>query len=294
MRILMTGATGNIGKGLTPLLKELGHDLVLSDLPANPNESILLGCPYFPCDIEHGFGLESAAKDCEMIVHLPAWHGIHWREKTEIDYWKLNVEGTFWAFQTARSAGIKKFVFLSSQAWHGHYDKYGFTKRIGEELCEYNRRNHEIGYVAVRPADLTPYGDDYLNRFGAGFLYGRVHRDDVLQSIVKSVQYLESDFNETPGLVVDALRKPSFTEEQIVGWAEDPAGTADKIWPGSRELIERFDLKIQNKPHVVSSFLGWTEVGYEPAYDFGSFLDELRTKEATLGAEAVRRLTCDY
>lgn len=295
MKILITGATGNIGKGLIPLLAGHGRSLVLSDLPASPDESLLHGFPYIPCDVQHGVGLERAAIGCDMLIHLPAWHGIHWREKTEIDYWKLNIEGTFWAFQAAQSAGIKKVVFLSSQAWHGHYDKYGFTKRIGEEVCEYNRRNHGIGYVAVRPADLTPFGNDYLNRFGAGFLYGRVHRDDVLQSIVQSVKFLETTPGpEAPGVIVDAVRKPSFTAKDIENWESDPLGCAEAIWPGSRALIEKYGIQIQRKPHVIESFLGWEEVGYQPQYDFGSFLNELRDLESTVGEDEVRRKTCEY
>ena len=33
------------------------------------------------------------------------------------------------------AAGIQRIVFLSSMAWHGHYDKYGFTKRIGDGIA---------------------------------------------------------------------------------------------------------------------------------------------------------------
>jgi nucleoside-diphosphate-sugar epimerase len=143
MRILVTGAGGNIGKGLAPRLQALGHSLVLSDVNRIDTGDI----PFVQLDIQHGFGLDKAAEGCDMIVHLPAWHGIHWRDKTEMDFWRLNVGGTFNAFQAARANEIKRVVFLSSTAWYGHYDKYGFTKRIGEELCEYNRRNHGVRYV---------------------------------------------------------------------------------------------------------------------------------------------------
>jgi nucleoside-diphosphate-sugar epimerase len=156
MKILLTGATGNVGRGMTQRLREAGHELVLYDVNRLPDEELFRDLEFIQGDAQQGIGLDRAAQGCDLILHTPAWHGIHWGAKTEVDFWRLNVDGTFWMFQAAQAAGIKRVVFLSSQAWHGHYDKYGFTKVIGEELCEYNRRSHGISYVAIRPADFTP------------------------------------------------------------------------------------------------------------------------------------------
>ncbi|AIE83771.1 NAD-dependent epimerase/dehydratase family protein [Fimbriimonas ginsengisoli] len=277
MRILLTGAGGNIGRGLVPLLTAQGHDLVLSDLNPLPDEPPFAGLPFHQLDIQNGFGLEKAAEGADSIVHTPAWHGIHWRAKTEADFWRLNVDGTFWAFQAARSAGISRFVFLSSQAWHGHYDKYGFTKRIGEELCEYHRRVNGVRYVAVRPADLTPWGDNWVNRYGARLLYGGVDREDVLHAIERSVAFLAGDLaGEPEGLILDAVRPNAFDETQLEGWEADPYGACERIFPGSSDLVRQYEIRIGHKPSVLNSFLGWTETGYQPKHHFGTFLAELR------------------
>ncbi|RYG23272.1 NAD(P)-dependent oxidoreductase [bacterium] len=287
VRILLTGAGGNIAKGVVPKLLDLGHELVLSDV-TRP-EGLPQGTPFFQIDVQDGFGLDKAAEGCDLIVHTPAWHGIHWRSRTEIDFWRLNVQGTFWAFQAALANDIKRFVFLSSQAWHGHYDKYGFTKRVGEELCEYHQQSSGVSYVAVRPADLTPWGDDWLNRYGARLLYGGVDREDVLDSVVASVQYLSKERAEPVGTVLDAVRPNAFTAEQIAGWESDPSGTCEAIFPGSRELVERYGLNISRKPGL-SGDTGWVEVGYAPTRHFGTFLEELRT----LDEETVRSRICPY
>ena len=294
MRILVTGANGNIGSGLIHRLVAAGHDLVLSDFSEPSGAIVALGVPYHQIDIQHGFGLDLAAQGAEMIVHLPAWHGIHWRAKTEIDFWRLNVDGTFWAFQAARAAGIKRFVFLSSQAWHGHYDKYGFTKRIGEELCEYHRHQNGISYVSIRPADLTPWGEDYLNRYGARLLYGGVDREDVLDAIVAGVEYLVPD-RPTFGQVVDARRPNAFTAEQIANWEQDPLGTCEAIFPGSRALVEKYGLRIDRKPGLTpENPLGWAEIGFTPKRHFGTFLAELAKLDAEGGEDAVRAVHCAY
>ena len=285
-RILVTGAGGNIGKGVIPRLIAAGHQLILSDLAPVAD----YGVPFHQLDIQAGFGLDRIAEGCDMIVHLPAWHGIHWNQRTEIDFWRLNVDGTFWAFQAARSQGIKRFVFLSSQAWHGHYDKYGFTKRIGEELCEYHRHSNGIEYVAIRPADLTPWRD-WANGYGPRLLYGGVDRQDVIESIVRSVSYLES---HSESQIVDALRPNAYTEADIADWESDPIAACERIFPGSAELVTKYGLNIQRKPGIVHHLPGGQQIGFVPKVHFGTFIEELRRLDAEGGEAAVRAVTCDY
>lgn len=293
MRILVTGVGGNIGTGIVPMLCEAGHDLVLSDLNPLPPELEELGLPFHQLDIQTGIGLDRAADGCDLVLHLPAWHGIHWRAKTETDFWRLNVDGTFYAFQAAKAVGIKRFVFLSSQAWHGHYDKYGFTKRVGEELCEYHRHQNGINYVAIRPADLTPWGDDWVNRYGARLLYGGVDRNDVLDAIVAAVNHLTPE-REKEGLIIDAMRPNAFTLEQIENWEADPIGTCEAIFPGYKDLVTKYGLRIERKPGFVNHYLGWEEAGFAAKRHFGTFLAELRRLDTEIGEEAIRAIRCPY
>jgi nucleoside-diphosphate-sugar epimerase len=298
MRILITGAGSNIGKGMAARLRAAGHDLVLSDLTRLPDAEPFAGVPFVQCDAQQGFGLERAAAGADLLLHLPAWHGIHWNQKTEPDYWRLNVDGTFYALQAAKEAGIKRVVFLSSQAWHGHYDKYGFTKRVGEELCEYHRRNHKMRYVAVRPADLTPWGDDWVNRYGARLLYGGVDREDVLDAIAASVGALAPDLSdgaEAEGLIVNAVRPNPYTAEQVADWEAGPLAACERVFPGSRALVEKYGVNVSRRPGLSNYGVNDEErVGYRPTRHFGTFLDELRRLDAEGGPETVRARRCPY
>ncbi len=296
MRILVTGAAGNVGKGVIPRLRAAGHELVLYDIARLPDVEPFTGLPFIQGDAQAGIGLDRAAQGCDLIVHTPAWHGVHWQAKTEVDFWRLNVDGTFWMLQTAQGADISRVVFLSSIAWHGHYDKYGFTKRVGEELCEYNRQRHGIRYVAVRPADFTPWGGDFL-RYGARLLQGGVDREDVLDCIVQSVQTLVAplpDGAEPEGIVVNALRPDAFTKEQITGWDNDPLGTCERVFPGSRALVEKYGIDIQHKPGLSGPDEGAARIGYAPSRHFGTFLDEVCRLDIAGGEAAVRAVRCDY
>lgn len=290
----MTGAGGNIGKGLAKKLIDLGHELVLSDLTPLPTELAELEIPFHQLDVQTGVGLDNAADGCDLILHLPAWHGIHWNSRTEADFWRLNVDGTFWAFQAAKTHNISRFVFLSSQAWHGHYDKYGFTKRIGEELCEYHRQRNGVRYVAIRPADLTPWRE-YATGYGPRLLYGGVDRDDVLESIICSVQHLAKPAgSELDNVVVNALRANAFAETDLASWEANPLETCERIFAGSRLLVERYEMDISRKPHVIDLGDGAQTVGFIPKVHFGTFLNHLRQLESEGGEAAVKAKTCGY
>jgi nucleoside-diphosphate-sugar epimerase len=298
VKILLTGASSNVGRGMIPRLQASGHDIVLSDINRVPNAEPYAGLPFVQCDVQAGFGLERAVVGCDLVLHLPAWHGIHWGQKTEVDYWRLNVDGAFWMFQAAKEAGVKRLVFLSSQAWHGHYDKYGFTKRIGEELCEYYRRNHGMRYVAIRPADFTPWGDDWANRYGSRLLYGGVDRDDVLDSIARSIEHLAEPLpegTELEGLIVNAVRPNVYTAEQVADWEADPKAAFDRLFPGYLPLAEKYGLKFDRKPGQ-SNYGDNDEaaIGYTPTRHFGTFLEELRRVDADGGPDAVRAIRCPY
>jgi hypothetical protein len=294
MRILITGAASNTGRGLIGRLKAAGHTLVLTELNLLPDEELFAGHEFIQCDVQAGVGLERAAAGCDLVVHLPAWHGIHLPLKTEADFWRLNIDGAFWTFQAMQTAKVKRMVYLSSQAWHWHYDKYGFTKRIGEELCEYNRVNYGISYVSVRPFAFLPWRS--YPQFGEGLLYGGVDREDVLDAITRSIEWLAEPRPEAEGGHVDAIRHDPYGESQLEDWEENPLERVEALFPGSRALVERYGLDIKAKPLVQRSGQDdlAVKIGYRPSRHFGTFIEELRRLDAELGIDGVLALKCPF
>ena len=84
MKIFITGATGNVGKGMVARLREAGHDLILHDLEPVPDGEPFAGLRFIQGDAQAGIGFDRAVAGCDLVLHTPAWHGIHWRRKTEI------------------------------------------------------------------------------------------------------------------------------------------------------------------------------------------------------------------
>jgi nucleoside-diphosphate-sugar epimerase len=296
MRILITGATGNVARGMIPRLREAGHELVLTDLNRLPDVLLFDGLEFVQCDLQAGVGLEHAVQGCDLVLHTAAWHGIHSGERTEVEFWRLNVDGTFWTLQAARAAGVSRLVFLSSMAWHDAYGKYGFTKRVGEELCEYARRSDGMRYVALRPADFTPWGDDWVNRYGARLLYGGIDRDDVLDCVEAAVRKLEGEppAGEPEGIVVELVRPDAFGEADIVDWEADPLRACERIFPGSRRLVEKYAIDISRKPAVNVARAPVGVLDRVPSRHFGTFLAELQRLDADAGETAVNAVSCPY
>jgi hypothetical protein len=290
VRVLITGAAGNIGKGVIPKLLAKGYELVLSDLNPLPPALHALGLPFHSVDVRSGDGLEVAAEGCDLILHTPAWHGIHWDTKTEIDYWRLNVDGLFWAYQAARAHGIKRFLFLSSMSWLHQYDKYGFTKRIGEELCEYHRVQNGISYVSIRPGDLTPWSS-WVHGYGPRLLYWGVDREDVLRSVVLSVEYLARPRADPESATVTVCHASPYTEGELEDWEIDPIAACERIFPGSKRLVEKYQIDISAKPLIWDFGEGAKRIGFAPEVHFGTFLAALSRKDIDGSVDSVQ---CDY
>lgn len=268
MRILITGAGGSLGSGIVEAL-EGRHELVLSDC--------------FDLQTRHEFRradlrrLEETlpiARGCDFIVHTPAWHGMHGGQRSEIDYWGLNVDGSFHIFQSALQHGIRNMVWISSisiGAWER--DKYGFSKFIGEHLCGYYHRVHGFRIAIVRPWDFTPFGGDRI-RYGQRLLTGGVDRRDVVGATIRAIERVADGSIEFDWFEIG--KDHPFTEEDCNEFATHPAAVIEKYWPGYGDVIEKHRIRFPERPIVVDLKKTKEVLGYFPQYNFGTFLAELR------------------
>jgi uncharacterized protein YbjT (DUF2867 family) len=92
--ILVTGASGNLGRHVVPLLRDRGHELRL--LSRRPGQ----GAEYVVGDTVGGTGLRSAVADVETIVHLAGSS-------------KGDDVGTSNLAEAAREAGVAHLVMIS-------------------------------------------------------------------------------------------------------------------------------------------------------------------------------------
>lgn len=261
-----------MGSGLVESL-ESSHELVLSDC--------------FDLDTPHEFrradlrSLEETlpiARGCDFIIHTPAWHGMHGGQKSEVEYWQLNVDGSFHVFQSAIQHAIRRMVWVSSVAIAGwEHDKYGFTKFIGEHLCGYYHRVHGFRIAMVRPWDFTPYGDEFL-RYGMRLLTGGVDRRDVVACTVRAMEKVLDGTVECDWFEIG--KEHPFTDQDVEQFASDPLGVIERHWPGYRGLLEKHAVPFPERPIVCNLEKTERILGFHPRYNFGTFLKELAERDA--------------
>ncbi len=262
MRILITGARGNVGSGLVERL-EGKHELRLSDVAP-----LQTGHEFVQMDVRDREAFIRAADAVDLIVHTPAWHGIHLRDHPETDFWDLNVDGTFNMFQAAVANRVPRVVWLSSQSVFSRDNIYGLTKVVGEELCGFYHRRHGIRCTLLRPADFTPYRD--RKHYGERLLRGGVDRRDVVEITALAVENGTIECEAFP-----VMREDPFTSEDIQWWRDDPGAVLERYVPGARVLVERYNLDLPAEIAPPNIILSKERLGYRPRFNFITFLQEL-------------------
>jgi nucleoside-diphosphate-sugar epimerase len=154
-RILVTGATGQIGSELTiELRKKYGGDNVIAaGHRRKPSEKLVSSGPFEYIDVTHRDSIEKLVKkyDINTIYHLAAVLSAIGEEKPQIA-WKVNMNGLYNVLEIAREHGLVRVFWPSSIAVFGPETPrvntpqdtvlmprtmYGVTKVAGELLCNY-------------------------------------------------------------------------------------------------------------------------------------------------------------
>ena len=133
MKILITGASGFLGRHLVKRLADEGHSIKALvrqtsriDHLKKLNVDIVFG------DLKDAASFESAVKESEIIYHLGATtHG------TPLDFEESTIKGTQQLLQAALNAKVKKFIHISSivvyktynlkNVWNGEQGIVQFT-----------------------------------------------------------------------------------------------------------------------------------------------------------------------
>ena len=145
MRVLVTGATGFVGRALCPALKQVGHEV--SAAVRNPNaDDIPEGVTVHAInDIGPETDWADALSDTDAVIHLAA--RAHVMNETAVEFNRVNGEGTARLASATAMAGIRRFVYLSTVKVMGERsdapfqeadtprpeDAYGKSKLAGEQ-----------------------------------------------------------------------------------------------------------------------------------------------------------------
>jgi uronate dehydrogenase len=168
-RILITGAAGDVGRRITPLLSKIYPHVRLSDLvvPQGLNATQ----DFIQADLADMTSVHKAVVGVDAIVHLGGF-SVEGSWDTILN---ANIIGCYNLFEAARLAGVKRIVFASSNHAVGFYprtqtigpdvttlpdSRYGVSKAFGEALGAMYAMKHGLGVTCLRIGNV---GDEPLD-----------------------------------------------------------------------------------------------------------------------------------
>jgi uronate dehydrogenase len=163
--IVLTGASGILGRVLAPRLSRLGYALRLSDLNAFPDR-LPENAEFIHADLVDEAAIGKLVAGSEAILHFGGVNG----ERPFRQVMESNLLGLTHVFEAARQ-GRQRVIFASSNHTIGYYERgveigasdpprpdgyYGLSKVYGEMLGQMMLYKHGIESVHLRIGSCLP------------------------------------------------------------------------------------------------------------------------------------------
>ena len=304
MKILITGAAGQVGTDLLPLLTARGDSLTVLDLTPRP-ATCPAGVTWVRGDIALAQEVSEAVKQAqpERILHLAAILSAT-GESVPHRAWRVNMEGTHHVLEAARLFGVKQVFFTSTIAAFGPglpdpvgndvsmrpTTMYGVTKVAGELLGEYYQKAFGIDFRGVRFPGLINAGipgggtTDYaLWMFIDGLRTGAyecfvsagsrvpfMYMPDALRAVIELMDAPKAKL--TRSIYNIAAMSPT---------AEEIAAEVRRNIPGVRLSFKsdaRRQAILDSWPHVLDDSLARRDWGWKHTYDLKGMVEDLMPK----------------
>ncbi|MFC0333782.1 NAD-dependent epimerase/dehydratase family protein [Paenibacillus sepulcri] len=268
MHILVTGATGRVGSRLVRRLLERGDKvriLVRSRQTAQPLQE--LGAEVAVGDLQQPDTLADAVRDVEAVIHLAAF----FRGASEAEMKAVNTAGTLALAHAAVQAGVKRFVFASTNLVYEGLEgralreddrftpafPYPASKIEAEQALMELHRTHGLGLRIIRLAFVYGDGDPHLEEgmrwFGQWHPAKRIHM--IHHADAAQAMMLAADRTGIDGRIYNAADL-------------EPAAAADIIALLGKKLDEGAYERTLERPweHIVDVSRIQSELGYMPVF----------------------------
>ncbi|MFC2022212.1 SDR family oxidoreductase [Chloroflexota bacterium] len=188
-RALVTGGAGFIGSHLVERLLGDGHEvIVLDDFSTGRVENLehvkdSRRLTVHQTDVSKYGEVESFFKGVDWVFHLAALADIVPSIQQPLIYHKANVDGTITVLEAARSAGVRRFVYIASSTCYGVPDEfptletapirpmypYAFTKYLGEQYVLHWNQVYKLPCISLRAFNVYGPRSRTTGTYGAVF-----------------------------------------------------------------------------------------------------------------------------
>lgn len=169
-KVIVTGGAGFIGSHLVDRLLKDEHEVIVIDNFSGGREENLAEhkdndkLQIKKADVSDFEEIKDYFKGVSWVFHLAALADIVPSIKNPLKYHKANVDGTISVLESARQAGVKRFVYTASSSCYGIPDKYptpetaeirpqypyALTKYVGEQYVLHWGKLYDLPVVSLR------------------------------------------------------------------------------------------------------------------------------------------------
>jgi len=307
MKILLTGAGGQIGHDLIGALSAAGHTVTSTDLaPRPPSHAHAGGASWQRLDVT-----DAAATDAmfdkvkpDLVFHLAAILSARGEKDPKLAY-DVNQTGTWNVLEACRKAGVGRLLFTSSIAVFGPPPSgplpdptpddvalhpttmYGVTKVAGELLCAYYTKKFNVDCRGVRFPGLIsaamPGGgsSDY-----ALFMYVDAVRKGGYEAFARSdtripLMYMPDGVRALLELAMadrERLTRSIYNIAAFSPRADEIAASVQRVIPEAKFSYSpdpRRQAILDSWPKALDDSAARRDWGWKPKYDLDAMTDDL-------------------
>ncbi len=309
MNILVTGSAGHLGEAIMRSLRGKEHTAFGIDIVDTPMTD---ACGSI---VDRGF-VKASMDGIDAVIHAATLHKPHVGTHSRQDFVDTNVTGTLNLLEEAQAAGVRRFVFTSTTSAFGDAltpapgrpaawiteevrsiprNIYGVTKTAAEDLCQLFHRKYGLPCLVLRTSRFFPEEDDSKSARAAfadenlkanEFLFRRVDVEDAVEAHLKAVERApEIGFAR---YIISATTP--FSHDDLADLRGRAPGVVSRLCPDHDAVYrERGWRMFDSLDRVYVNEKARNELGWEPTYDFGHIVGQLRAGEA-IGSELARTI----
>jgi len=304
MKILVTGATGQIGSELTLVLREKygAENVIAAGHKKEPPPALKAG-PFVTLDVRKREELEQVVGEhkVQVIYHLAAILSATGEKDPQLA-WQVNMDGLYNVLEVARIHKIRQIFWPSSIAVFGPKTPkektpqdtilspttmYGITKVAGELLCEYYHRRYGLDVRGLRfpgiiSSETLPGGGttDYAVEIFYAAVKGEPYTCFVRPDTVLPMMYMPDCLKATLQLMEADPKRLRWRIYNVTGMSFSAAELATEIQkrvPGFKvEYKPDFRQAIADSwPRSIDDSAAREDWGWKPDYDLPKMVDAM-------------------